>query len=526
MKKLSLLVIFLLSIVINAQKISVDLTKSQLYKDKKKQTNLLYSENDGNGGLIVVRNAKSRFRISSKEYYIDHYNSDLSLIETYTLKNERWASLKGIIIKDNQINLIQLISKKGKVTVNRLVSPVDHLDFIKKELFILTKQKFNEYFSAVMKTMFSVGTKGKLEIDHEGNICFSHKKNYITFYFDIKGKAKTSYLFLIFDNNFNKVYEKVFIKNIKDRLFDITDVAVNENDASIYLLGKIFENNSRRSKKNHKTNYHYEMYKINKDAEEVVSFKSKEFIHSLKILQRKDVLYLVGFYSEKKDSRSKGVCRFNLATDLRIKDKKFNPFSDQFFKDKYRKGKDVSNRKKEVKHIDYRDIFLDNNNSIIINAEEFYITESQSYISNTNGGGHWTTTIVYHYVDIISTKIDGEGKLVWARNINKHQTNPSTASYASTIVDDTVYFILNASDHINTENGGLSFGYKLFNLKAYNLFVFSISGKGEINYKKLIDSKDLDVRLNMRNAVISKDFKSVYIQGRKGRKKQLIKLKL
>jgi hypothetical protein len=429
MKKLSALFLIFLSIAINAQDISVNLTKSKIYKDKKKHTNLLYSENDGKGGIIIVRNAKSRFRITSKEYYIDHYNSDLKLIETFTLKNEKRASLRGVIVKDNTISLIQFISKDSKLIVNRLDSPVDHLNFVKKELFVLSKKKFSEYFLVVSKTLFSADLAKRLDIDKSKNICFSHQKNYMAFYFDIKGKTKASYLLLVYDHNFNKVYEKVFTRDIKDRLFYFTDIAVNEKDASVFLLGKVFKNNSTRTKKNKKTNYHYEMYKINKDTEEIASFKSEKFIRSLRILQRKEVLYLVGFYSEKKDSRSKGVCRFSITDNFTVKDIKFNPFSDQFFKDKYRKGKDVSNRKKEVKNLEYRNIFLDKKNNIIINAEEFYITQNSQYHSNPNGsGGRWTTVTTNHYVDIISAKMNAQGDLIWARNINKHQTVPYLSS--------------------------------------------------------------------------------------------------
>jgi hypothetical protein len=58
------------------------------------------------------------------------------------------------------------------------------------------------------------------------------------------------------------------------------------------------------------------------------------------------------------------------------------------------------------------------------------------------------------------------------------------------------------------------------------LFIFSISNDSKINYKKLIDKDDLDVKFYVSNAVISEDLKSIYIQGRKKRKKQLIKLNI
>jgi len=524
MKKLSLLVLFLASLFVNAQDISVELTKSKMYKDKKKHTNLLFSENDGKGGLIVVRNARTRFRLTSKEYYIDHYNSDLSLIETYTLKNEKWASLKGILIKDNKINLIQLVNKSGKKIVNRWVSPIDHLKFTKQELFNLSKEALSNYFSAVLKPK---SKKKKVKLEYGTDLAFSFNKKYMVFTFDAKGQSKDAYLLLVYDASFNKIYDRVFVRDIKDRLFDVSDVAIDEKDASIYLLGKVFENNVRRTKNNKKTNYHYEMYKINKDNEKKVSFKSEKFISSLTILRRREVLYLVGFYSEKNDWRTKGVCRFNLAPDLSIIDKTFNPFSERFLKDKYKKGSDVSDWKKEIRNIDYRSIFLDKNNNIIINAEEFYITFDQHYNPGLNGrGGTWTTTTTYHYVDIISTKMDSSGKLLWARNINKHQTNPLYASYVSTIVDDTVYFVLNAADNIKTKRGGLCFGNKLFNFSGINLFIFSISSDGTINYKKLIDKDDLNVWYNVKGANLSKDLNSIYIEGRKGRKKQLLKLEI
>lgn len=521
MKIKSIIILLLISIFTYSQDINIDVKKSEIFKDKKKNTTILFTENDGNGGLIILRSFNGGLLQRAKYYNIEHYNSDLKLVKSSRIENEKLNSINGMLIKDGTINLIQYYnSRKKGITVNLLKSTIKDLNFSKKELFFISIEKFKKHFGFGIG-LFFVSNYESLDKDAFQSINYSLNKEFISFSFDLKNDKKETHLFYVYDNKFNKVYETLFETDIKDRLFEFESLDLNEKDGTIYLLGKAFESNSKKTKKKGKTNYHYELFKLTENSKEQINLKEENrFVGSLSLLYKKGNLSLVGFYSEKNDYRYKGVCRYNLnPTTLNVLKKSFKPFSDQFFNDKYKKGSKIRKGKKELKALSYRGVFLDENDNVIINAEEFYI--STHYVSNGNGGGYYRYT--YHYNDIISVKIDKEGTIIWARNINKAQTNIRNASYTSTIANNEVYFYLNISDKIRKlSNDRISF--KQTSTKKSNLYVIKIAENGDFTYKKLIDDKDSKVWYRVNNGILSNNLKSVIFQGSKKKNKQIIKL--
>ena len=110
------------------------------------------------------------------------------------------------------------------------------------------------------------------------------------------------------------------------------------------------------------------MTRITKDSEKTQVFDTDEhFAASLKTIVFQDRLVCIGFYSDRKEYRFKGISYFELdPTSLAIKKSKYNPFTEQFIIDKYGKEKD-----KELKNLSFRKILITENNDIVFNAEEF-----------------------------------------------------------------------------------------------------------------------------------------------------------
>jgi hypothetical protein len=508
------LLLFFITIFAFGQDINIDIKKSEIFKDKKRHTDLLFSESDGEGGLIVVRTVHSGFKFFPKEFNIEHYDSALNRVDTQVIDNKGDTSIDGILVKDGVINLIQFNEEKRKkiFRISVLSSPISRLNFTKKELFKITHNEYSASFGF------------RRAYDNFGDIItFSKKKKYMVFSFDVNNKKKETHLFRVFDDNFKEVYKTTFIRDIKDRLFEYDNIDLSDVDGSIFLLGKVFENNSKKIKKKGKTNYHFELFKLNNGINKQINLKEdSHFVSSFHVLHTTNNLNLVGFYSDKTDNRFKGVCRYNLdPNELTISSKSFAPFSDQFFNDKYKKGAKIKAKKKEIKHLAFRGVFLDDNDNIIINAEEFFIVSH--YYSNPNGGGSYSTT--YHFNDIISVKIDAKGKLVWARNINKKQIGLLNASYTSTVFNHNVYFFINASDNIKKlSNERIAF--KHVKSKKSNLYVITINENGVLNYKKLIDDKEAKVWYRVNDGVVSEDLNSVILQGFRKKNKQIIKLNI
>ena len=141
-----------------------------------------------------------------------------------------------------------------------------------------------------------------------------------------------------------------------------------------------------------------------------------------------------------------------------------------------------------------------------------------------NGGGYWRT--IYHYDDIVSARINPSGEIIWARNINKRQStsgDDSYISYTSTAVNNDAYFFINTGEKVKKlRNDRIQFGQT--STKKSNLNIIRVNQNGDFDYQEILDDKDNEVPFMVSNGVLSGD--SVFFIGRKGKKKQLLKVTL
>ena len=515
-KAIVLLLLFFVSFA-HSQKISVK--KSQLFKDKKKHTELVYSEEDGQGGVITLRKYYAGILRMPKGYYIEHFDSNLKLLSETEVDIDR-SFIDGLLVKDGKVHLFEKKMGKESFAVNILTSDLGKLDFKSSELFNLDKDDIKKYFGVVIGLFFINNGVSQMDGDMMGQLTFSKNKKFMAFNFDIKDKENEVHRIFVYDDNFNQVFQREFKRDIKDKYFDYEDVSVDDEDGSVYFLGKVYEGDSRRSKKKGKANYHYELFKLNDEGQKQVSFNTQDhFVSSLTSLKSGDILSCVGFYSDRNDNRYKGIVRYDIdPNNLSVTKSSFQPFTEQFILDKYGKKKE-----KELKFLRYRGLFmLEGSGDIVFNAEEFFITSHY----NMNTGNTYT---YYHYNDIISARINADGKLLWARNINKKQTtsNPmfNSESYTSTVVNDKVYIFLNGSTKVKKiKNDRIQF--KDAKAKNYNLYAIEIGMDGNFEYEIIQTNKQLEVPLYVSDGILLNNGSEVIFFGRRKKEKQILKLTL
>lgn len=502
LKKL-LFFLFFINFYSYSQDINIDIKKSKIIQESKKHTFLEFSDNDGNGGLVTVKSIFTGM-MHLKGYKIDHYDSNLKLIKTFFLKHKSRVYITNIFIKDDILHLIQF--KKDVKTKNTIYyvasSSLSDFNFTFKELYTFNRKKYKEFY-----------------FEMNSSVIISKNKNIFVLNFELKNKKQELHLFLMYDNNLNNIYQTTFKSDI-NKHFKLNYIDIDDNN-NIYVLGKVYKNNIIKMKKKGKANYHFELYKLNKNYNKNVIINNPEkFISSLFLKHNNDKLNLVGFYSEKNDNHFKGVCRFNLTDNLIINNTSFQPFSKQFFNDKYNKGNNIKKSKKELKNLEIRSLFLDEEDNIIINAEEFYI--SNYAVTNQFGSSGQT---VYHYDDIISVKIDKEGKIIWSRNINKAQINQNNGSFSSIVIGGINYIFINTSDKI-TKMSNNRISFKKTSAKKSNLYVIKINSKGDLVYKKLIDNKDSIVFYKVINGIVNFDTNSIIFNGINKKAHQILKLSI
>jgi hypothetical protein len=519
MKKFHLILFFLFSIRIFSQ-INVSTIQSNIFKDDFGKSDLEFAESDGKGGVISIR---SFIGIKEGGFSIIHYDSDLKLIKDYILDIQGFE-LKGTFVEENVINLIMLQKdqKTDEYRYYQYSSNIDQFNFTSRLFFSLDDKYIKENFKNIFD-FFSY--KSLLDEDTFGNIVFSENKSFFAISLEINDKKEKyeAHKIIVFNDKFQQIFVFDFSKKINHRLFEYQDLVVDDQEGIVYFIGKSYENDLKSTKYKGKPNYHFEIYKVDKNGQKLLSFKNLEkFVNSAYLVHNNNQLTCVGFYSEENDFKYKGV--FKMVIDyqsMNINNQVFLPFSDQFIIDKYGELKN-----EELRDIFFRKIFVAENGDIVINAEEFHVTSY--YVKGMNGlPGHWVTTTFFG--DIIAVNISSENTIKWARNINKNQTGEFkfySHSYFSTLVNGKDYFFVNLSDNIKKlrDDRIVFIGKKP---KKSNLYVIVIDEKGNMDYKKLLDDSEAEVSYSVKNGVFrGLEKNSIVFQGRSTNKNRLIKVNI
>ncbi|HNP31845.1 MAG TPA: hypothetical protein PKN96_00980 [Flavobacterium sp.] len=497
-----------------AQDIPVQIVKSDVFKDEYKNSSIVLVEDDGNGGVIIIRSYHGGAFSSSMGYYFEHYDANLKLIKEYDYelsysKAVRQSSVLGLIMDGNTVNIIDFVYEKEQQAYicSAVSGNISDFNFTKKELFRLNSEEIKQ---------FSFFSSSGFDRDSGASMIINEDKTAFAITVDINNKDVETHKLFLFDKSLNKKIEHTFKRDIKDRKFSYENIDVSKDGNTLYLLGKVKTVEAKKKKEGGK--YQYELTRITKDSEKTQVFDTNDhFAASLKTIVFSDRLTCIGFFSDKEDYRYKGICYFELdPVTLDIRKSKFNPFTEQFMIDKYGKDKD-----KELKNLSFRKIIILPSGDIIFNAEEFYIITN--YVTTPNGS-YMTTT--YHYDDIVTARLNTAGEIVWARNINKRQAtggDNSYISYTSTAKDNDAYFFINTGEKVKKlSNDRIQFGQT--SPKHSNLNVIRVNQNGDFDYKELLDDEENEVPFMVSDGAISGN--SVFFIGRKGKKKQLLKITL
>lgn len=529
MRPITLLILLLLTFNSTAQEVAM--IKSEIFKNSKVNNLLKFSLEDEKGGLINIRSYSNYGGIAAeiKGYYIRYFDSELNLLKDVEYKVDK-SIIKNAFIKGDTLHLIEYAQdkKSDRVVFNAVTARVSDLEFSKKELLSLSEEKQQKYFGISAGPLL-ITNKSQRDGNHEGEVVLSENNEYFVINFDINNKNKETHRVFVFNNNLEQIYTRLIEKDIKDKYFDYNDITVDDTDGTIYFLGKSFENESRKSKKKGKANYHFELYKVDAKGQSVVSFKhSDKFISALELLNSEDRIACVGLYGNYKQGMVSGACLFNLnSKSLEMEEETFSPFSEEFFNDRYG---DKENRKEKSKttgiaNLDFKSIDMMPNGDIVLIAEEISISGSVAVGGASGIGGGTRTKPIAYFDDIVAVRIDSRGGLKWSRNINKQQTGFVNSSFTPITVGEDSYFFLNCSDKMKTLSGN-RISFRQTSATKSNLYVIKIDGAGQLEYKKLIDDKDSKVFYKVNRGNINKKNHTVIIAGVDNKKTRILKLKI
>jgi hypothetical protein len=127
----------------------------------------------------------------------------------------------------------------------------------------------------------------------------------------------------------------------------------------------------------------------------------------------------------------------------------------------------------------------------------------------------------------VSVKLNANGDLVWARNINKSevtQGDPAYTSYSSFTKDNNTYFFISTASENPQQLSDERIVFKQGLSGNRNVFIIKLDPTGRMNYKRVIGSQEARLPLMVSVPLIDKAEDKMLFYAKRGTKKQLVKV--
>ena len=309
-------------------------------------------------------------------------------------------------------------------------------------------------------------------------------------------------------NMFNEKLDLLWAKEVTmpytEKKMDNLDFSV-DTEGNAYMLAKVYNDNTTDDVKRGKeeANYHLELLKFKAQTTELsisqISLQEK-FINDIAIYNSpKDYLFCTGTYNKKANSDAvDGVFVFKVTEAGKIYDLSTHEIPleiiNQYISEKDQRKNEKRDDKKgdvQLRNLDLDKIVVEEDGSILLVAERFHIESRTVYYSN----GSSNTTYYYHYDDMLLTKIDPNGNLLWMKKLPKRQVGGASKGGMSYkfIAEKNNYYMLYLD---NVKNMNLTVDqapeYHKDGAGGF-LTAYQVSkDKGAVNKISVLDTRDVN----------------------------------
>ena len=514
LRVLSLFAGMLLFVVGQAQEMPLDYQFGDKYKDRYKYSNLLTFSETVTSDKILVRGYYSGLLVRPKGYLIERYDPDLNLVEEYNYKYKNGDFVHGFVAND-QIYLLFLEYDPESLSYVYAVhqSPIGNYNFTVKNLLTIQADYVDQpidknYYNRSFKSGF---TTTVLSDPDSRVFAISVLQSQ---------KKEVNHRILVYNNQLERIMDKDFSEESELKNYAFEELAVSSDLSSVYLVGKAYFRQRRFKAEERK--FQYELLRLHSQGTTTQVFDVPgKFSEGVKPLWNRNKLVCAGFYADRKDNRYNGLQYLVLDPEsLTVLKRKYNPFSEQFMLDKF--GQESE---KVIKNLVFKGAQFTEEGSLLFNAEEFFMTESMQ--ANASGGR--VRIERFHHNDIVSAKLDAEGNLVWARNINKTevtQGDGAYTSYSSYTKDGQTYFFLCLASEEPQLIGKERLIFKQGFSRNRNVFVIRLDQKGALSYEKIIDSEEARLPFMVSMPYVDVDKDKLLFYAKQGSRKQLVSIEV
>ena len=212
MKKHFLILFFALNFInSNAQEIPNQTVKSEIFKDEYKYSSIVLVDDDGNGGILIVRTYFGGVFSSGSGYYFEHYDANMKLIKEYEYERVQKKSDKktvgtilGIILDNQTVRLIDYVySKTDKAFIcNALSSSINDFNFTSQELFRVNSEEIKR---PPMVSFMGIGSGYRNYDDDAGaNMIINEDRTAFSISIDVNDNKAETHKMYLFDKSLNK----------------------------------------------------------------------------------------------------------------------------------------------------------------------------------------------------------------------------------------------------------------------------------------------------------------------------------
>jgi hypothetical protein len=498
-----------------AQEIPLEYRMGKAYNDRHPYSNLLLFAEAGPGGeKVVVRSYFSGLVLKPKGYLIERYNAGLELIDDFEYAFTEGDFVRGFVANGQLYLLFLAYDQEGGAYVYTVhQAPLGGDQFTQRELLRLPgtpvenpldRNYYNRNFeSGFTTTVLSDPQNRAFAISvlrREGEV-HQHR-------------------ILVFDTGLKPLMDLDFSESGAEKNYAFEEMEVAPDLSAAYLVGKAYFRKRRFKPEERK--FRYELLRLHPQGVRTRAFdREGAYSEALRPLWHNGKLVCAGFYADRKDDRYNGVQYVELHPEtLEIEKTVYNPFSEQFMRDKF--GQETE---EGVKNLVFKGMHADGDGSLLFNAEEYFMTEGMQ--ASPSGGRMRVER--FHHNDIVSVRLDASGKLAWARNINKTevtQGDGAYVSYSSCLLGGQTYYFLCSSMEEPQKTGNDRLIFKQGASRNRHLFAIGLDPSGTMTYRKLIDAREARLPLMVSRPLIDEGQGHLFFYARRGGKKQLLSVGL
>ncbi|MGD1844030.1 MAG: hypothetical protein ACFB10_01390 [Salibacteraceae bacterium] len=308
----------------------------------------------------------------------------------------------------------------------------------------------------------SLGRGSSSETSGAFSYSMSRDENKLMIFFGNPG-AKPGYegfTFQVYNQEFEKEWEKEVELPYVNKLFSITDIRV-DNPGNIHIAGKEYKPGRNENKRSEE--FDYRIISWYQDTDRVTDYKvalqDEKIITDLQYaFNDKGELVCSGFYSNDDYRNVTGTFFLRIAVkDNKLLSRSIKEFDfefvTQFMSDRQKKKavkKEARGRDVELYEYDLDDIVLRDDGGAILIGEQYYVQVVTRTSTNANGQMRTTTDYYYHFKDLIVVNISPEGNIDWNIRIPKIQVTRNDGGYRSSyhlkVVNNKIYFLFYDDD--------------------------------------------------------------------------------